>query len=130
MTLLNSTRVKIPKMYWDKVKFLDLNEETGLYETEAAAGYYFPTIESQWGSAKGHKGIWEVIRYVAELPVVEEVIEVVEEEQPSLDLQVEEVKASADMTIKELWALGKELGLKGCTRWAKTKLIEEINKTA
>jgi hypothetical protein len=143
--MINTTKVKIPKMYFDKVKFLDFNEETGLYETEAKTGFYFPTINSQWGSAKGHKGIWEVIRYVAEIQeeVKEEVIEealvilpevispdeynatVLEEFLPS-----HLVKADEQMNIKTLRGLCKQLGLKNYANWTKAQYIENINKAS
>jgi hypothetical protein len=140
--LKNTTRVKIPKMYWEKVSTLDLNEESGLYEAKAEKGYFFPTINSTFGIAKGHKGIWEIIRYVAEaveevieIPEVEALIELEEKleetitvaEQVELEVEVEE-SLTAGKTIKELWVIGKHLGFKGCTRWSKTKLIEEIEK--
>jgi hypothetical protein len=150
--LKNTTRVKIPKMYWEKVATLDLNEETGLYEAVAEKGFIFPTIKAYKGEAKGHKGIWEIIRYVAvdELAVkaeaeefkvklvedlvkplapVKEIEVVVEEEiiQPEFNIDVER-SITDGLSIKELWVIGKKLGFKGCTRWSKSKLVEEITK--
>lgn len=150
--LKNTTRVKIPKKYFEMVATLDLNEETGLYEAVCEKGYIFPTIKAYKGEAKGHKGIWEIIRYVEadgfakieavkeieepviEVPVIPASVNVVwdevavaEEEsiQPELEIVVEQ-SITEGKSIKELWVIAKACGFKGATRWSKEKLVAEI----
>lgn len=116
--MLNTTKVKIPKKYFEMVDSLEQNEE-GLYVTKASKGYYFPTVNNTIGVAKGHKAIWTIIRWVEEQPKVEQV-ETIQE------IEAEEEKdLFEDKTVKELRAIGKQMGL-ACSKWTKSTLIATI----
>lgn len=79
-------------------------------------------IEALKQAMVGAVNLVTIIQPVVVEEVVEEVIELLPE------LEYNQVNSLEEMSVKELWALGKSYGFKGCTRWAKKKLIEEISK--